>query len=239
MLIVENLDAFYGNLQILRSISLEVKEKEIVALTGANGAGKTTTLNTLSGLIQKKTGTIRFQGQNICALPPERIFALGIVQVPENRRIFKPLTLLENLEIGAYLRYKHRERKEISQDFDFVFQLFPILRNRAHQIAGTLSGGEQQMLSIGRALMGRPKLILLDEPSLGLAPLIVKEIFEIIKILRTSGRTILLVEQNLRACLKVSDRIYVMEMGRIGIQTNGQGLLKEEVKKAYLGGVES
>ncbi|MEW6377731.1 MAG: ABC transporter ATP-binding protein [Thermodesulfobacteriota bacterium] len=236
MLRVENLDAFYGSIQVLKGISLEVREKESVALVGANGAGKTTLLNTISGLVEKKTGMIKFQGRNISGLPPEKIITFGIIQVPENRRIFKPLTALENLEIGAYIRSKHGEKKEILQDFDFVFRLFPILKNRTNQLAGTLSGGEQQMLSIGRALMSRPKLVLLDEPSLGLAPLVVKEILEIINTLRLGGMTVMLVEQNLKACLKVSDRVYVMEMGKIRIEGEAANLLKkEEVKKAFLG----
>jgi branched-chain amino acid transport system ATP-binding protein len=236
MLRIKNLHAYYGRIQALDNISLHVRPGEIVSLIGANGAGKTTTLNTISAIIPCKEGQIRFQDTPITGLPAEKIVAAGISQVPEGRQIFAPLTVFENLQLGAYLRYKNKEKHAINKDLDWVFQLFPRLKERYHQIAGTLSGGEQQMLAIGRALMARPKLLLLDEPSMGLAPLVVRDIMETISALRDEGVTILIVEQNARASLKISDRGYVLETGRVILQGNSEDLLNDsDVKRAYLG----
>lgn len=213
---------------------MEVEEGEIVTLIGANGAGKTTTLMSISGVVPPRNGDIIFQNEPIHQLPPNRIVAKGICQVPEGRRIFPLLTVLENLDMGAFLRTDARRVKE---DLDYVFELFPILAQRRHQAGGTLSGGEQQMLAISRALMARPRLLLLDEPSLGLAPLVVKRIFEIIHIINVeSNTTILLVEQNANLALKVAHRGYVMENGRITLSGSAESLMaNEEVRKAYLG----
>jgi branched-chain amino acid transport system ATP-binding protein len=213
-----------------------VRAREIVSLIGANGAGKTTMLNTISGLIPNEKGDITFLEAKINGLPPEKIVAAGISQVPEGRQIFAPLTVRENLELGAYLRFKSEEKEAIQKDLDWVFQLFPRLNERVTQIAGTLSGGEQQMLAIGRALMARPKLLLLDEPSMGLAPLIVKDIMNTISELRDDGVTILIVEQNARASLGISDRGYVLETGQVILQGTSEDLLNDrDVKRAYLG----
>jgi len=207
-----------------------------VALIGANGAGKTTLLNLISGIIRPSSGRVVFNGQDIASFRPEKIVELGIIQVPEARLLFGPLTVKENLELGAYRRRGKQERKAVSADFEYVLQLFPVLKNRLQQRAQTLSGGEQQMLAIGRGLMARPRLLLLDEPSLGLAPLIVQEILAVIVRLKHEGTTILLVEQNARAALRISDRAYVMEAGWIRLHGKAQDLLEdEEVKKAYLG----
>ncbi|RLD97444.1 MAG: ABC transporter ATP-binding protein [Aquificota bacterium] len=236
MLLVRDLHVYYGGLHALKGVNLEVKKGEIVAIIGRNGAGKTTLLNTLSGLVRAKKGSILFRGREITGLKPHQIVELGLYQVPEGRLIFSPLTVLENLELGAYLRTTPEERKKTLEDMEYVLELFPILKERLHQQAGTLSGGEQQMLAIGRALVGKTKLLILDEPSLGLAPMVVKEIFQIIARLRRDGGTILLVEQNARAALAISDRTYVMEAGRVVMEGPSQELLgREEVQKAYLG----
>ena len=236
MLKIRNLQTFYGRIRVLDNVSLSVKTGEIVTLIGANGAGKSTMLNCISSLIPSKEGEILFQGQRINGQPPEAIVRLGICQVPEGRQIFQPLTVLENLELGAYLRFGRRESSSIQQDLNMVFSLFPVLSERSDQVSGTLSGGEQQMLAIGRALMSRPKLLLLDEPSMGLAPRLVVDIFHTISRLRHEGLTILVVEQNARAALKIADRGYVLETGRVILQGSAAELLEDhDVKRAYLG----
>jgi branched-chain amino acid transport system ATP-binding protein len=213
-----------------------VKPGEVVTLIGANGAGKSTILNCISRLIPCREGEIFFQGHRINGETPEAVVRLGICQVPEGRQIFQPLTVLENLELGAYLRYGKRNRGSIQQDMDMVFSLFPVLAERLQQVSGTLSGGEQQMLAIGRALMSRPKLLLLDEPSMGLAPRVVADIFHTVVKLRQEGLTILIVEQNARAALRIADRGYVMETGKIILQGTASELLEDhDVKRAYLG----
>jgi branched-chain amino acid transport system ATP-binding protein len=213
-----------------------VKPGEVVTLIGANGAGKSTILNCISRLIPCREGEIFFQGQRINGQPPEAVVRLGICQVPEGRQIFQPLTVLENLELGAYLSYGKRNRGSIQQDMDMVISLFPVLAERLQQISGTLSGGEQQMLAIGRALMSRPKLLLLDEPSMGLAPRVVVDIFHTVVKLRQEGLTILIVEQNARAALRIADRGYVLETGKIILQGTASELLEDhDVKRAYLG----
>jgi branched-chain amino acid transport system ATP-binding protein len=234
MLKVNAIDAHYGNIQALKGVSLEVEEGEIVTLIGANGAGKTTTLMALCGVVPPRSGEILFQGQPIQSLSPDRIVAMGIIQVPEGRRIFPNMSVLENLEMGAYLR---NNKTLIRQDLNMVMDLFPILAQRRNQPGGTLSGGEQQMLAISRALMARPRLLLLDEPSLGLAPIIIQQIFEIIrKINHDSNTTIFLVEQNANQALKLAHRGYVMENGRITLTDSAENLLNNEaVRKAYLG----
>ncbi|HXV22326.1 MAG TPA: ABC transporter ATP-binding protein [Desulfuromonadales bacterium] len=234
MLKVNAIDAHYGSIQALKGVSLEIEEGEIVTLIGANGAGKTTTLMALCGVVPPRSGEILFQEQPIQGLSPDRIVAMGIIQVPEGRRIFPNMSVLENLEMGAYLR---NNKALIRQDLNMVMDLFPILAQRRNQLGGTLSGGEQQMLAISRALMARPRLLLLDEPSLGLAPIIIQQIFEIIrKINRDSNTTIFLVEQNANQALKLAHRGYVMENGRITLTDSAENLLNnEEVKKAYLG----
>ncbi len=236
MLRIRNLQTYYGRIRVLDNVSLSVKPGEVVTLIGANGAGKSTILNCISRLIPCREGEIFFQGQRINGQPPEAVVRLGICQVPEGRQIFQPLTVLENLELGAYLRYAKRNRSSIQQDMDMIFSLFPVLAERSGQISGTLSGGEQQMLAIGRALMSRPKLLLLDEPSMGLAPRLVADIFHTIVRLRQEGLTILIVEQNARAALRIADRGYVMETGKIILQGTASELLEDhDVKRAYLG----
>jgi len=234
MLEVKDIKTYYGNIQAIKGISLEISEGEIITLIGANGAGKTTTLMSISGIVPPKTGDILFLGESLKELSPNQIVALGISQVPEGRRIFPFLTVTENLDMGAFLR---NDSSEIQKDLEYVFDLFPILAERRHQSGGTLSGGEQQMLAVARALMARPRLLLLDEPSLGLAPLIVKQIFKIIrKINKENNTTIFLVEQNANLALQVAHRGYVMENGRITLSDTSQNLLaNEDVKKAYLG----
>jgi len=234
MLEVKNIQTYYGNIQAIKGISLEISEGEIITLIGANGAGKTTTLMSISGIVPPKAGDILFLGQSLQELSPNQIVALGISQVPEGRRIFPYLTVTENLDMGAFLR---NDTAEIHKDLEYIFDLFPILAERRNQTGGTLSGGEQQMLAVARALMARPRLLLLDEPSLGLAPLIVKQIFEIIrKINAENNTTIFLVEQNANLALQVAHRGYVMENGRITLSDTSQNLLaNEDVKKAYLG----
>ena len=234
MLEVKEIDVYYGAIHALKKMSLEVEQGTIVTLIGANGAGKTTTLKTISGILRPKSGTVIYKGTEISKIAPEKIVSLGISQVPEGRRVFQTMSVLENLEMGAYLR---KDKKEILNDMENVFTRFPRLKERRKQMAGTLSGGEQQMLAIGRALMARPELMLMDEPSMGLAPLLVKEIFEIIKDINSRGTTILLVEQNANMALSIADKAYVIETGEIVLQGTAEQLMKsEEVKKAYLGG---
>ncbi len=235
MLQIRNLHAYYGKIEALGGVSCHVNQGEIVALIGANGAGKTTLLNAICGLVQAK-GKITFNGENLLGLSPEGIVARGISQVPEGRQIFAPLTVAENLALGAYLRQRRSQRPEISADLDNVYALFPRLAERRQQTAGTLSGGEQQMLAIGRALMARPRLLLLDEPSLGLAPVVVESIMATIVSLRQQGVTILMVEQNARTALSIADRGYVLETGRILLSGPARQLLHDrQVTRAYLG----
>ncbi|MFP4113523.1 MAG: ABC transporter ATP-binding protein [Spirochaetota bacterium] len=234
MLKLENLSTYYGNIQALKSISLEVQEGEIITLIGANGAGKSTTLMSISGIVPPKEGEIYFEGEPIRGEAPDNIVRRGIIQVPEGRHIFPGLSVQENLDMGALLR---NDKAAIAEDIEYVFSLFPILRDRRSQAGGTLSGGEQQMLAISRALMARPRLLLLDEPSLGLAPLIVQQIFEIIRMINEKDKTtIFLVEQNANLALKVAHRGYVMETGSITMTDTATRLLaNEEVRRAYLG----
>ena len=234
MLELKNIKTFYGNIQALKDVSIQISEGEIITLIGANGAGKSTTLMSISGIVPPRSGEILFMGQPIQDLPPNDIVSLGISQVPEGRRIFPFLTVAENLDMGAFLR---KDKDEIKSDIEYIYELFPILAERRNQAGGTLSGGEQQMLAISRALMAKPRLLLMDEPSLGLAPLIVKQIFEIIqKINAESKTTIFLVEQNANMALKVAHRGYVMETGRVSMTDTAANLLaNDEVRKAYLG----
>lgn len=234
MLEINNINVYYGAIHALKGVSLSVEEGQIVSLIGANGAGKSTTLRTISGLLKPKSGELLFEGKSLTDVAAHNIVKLGISQVPEGRRIFANMTVLENMELGAYTR---SNRKEIAQDMDKVFSRFPRLAERRSQMAGTLSGGEQQMLAMGRALMSRPRLLLLDEPSMGLAPLLVKEIFSIIKEINAGGTTILLVEQNANMALSIAHKAYVLETGRITISGTAQELSESEaVRKAYLGG---
>ncbi len=234
MLRVEDINVYYGAIHAIKGISLDVPDGEIVALIGSNGAGKSTTLRTISGLMKPKTGKILYEGNDIVGVPAHKIVGMGLCQVPEGRHVFANMTVLENLELGAYLR---KDKDGIAKDMQDVFEKFPRLLERKDQIAGTLSGGEQQMLAMGRALMSRPKLLLLDEPSMGLAPLLVKEIFNIIKEINAGGTTILLVEQNANMALSIADKAYVLETGRITLSGTAQELASsEEVRKAYLGG---
>jgi branched-chain amino acid transport system ATP-binding protein len=233
LLELDNVKTYYGNIRALKGISLEVNEGEIVCLIGGNGAGKSTTLMTISGILTPQEGNIIYQGQSIISVRPDNIVQMGICQVPEGRMIFPMLTVMENLDLGAYLR---KDKAGIKEDINQVFGLFPVLRERCDQAGGTLSGGEQQMLAIGRALMARPKLLLLDEPSLGLAPILVDVIFKIIRQINNQGTTILLVEQNAQLALQYSHRGYVIETGEIVLTDTSAELLKnEQVKKAYLG----
>jgi branched-chain amino acid transport system ATP-binding protein len=230
---VEKLNVKFGAIHALKGLDFNIQKGEIVSLIGANGAGKTTTLSAISGLVSWQGG-VAFEGSSLAGLKPHEIVKLGLSQSPEGRGVFSPLSVLENLEMGAYTR---KDKTEIAQDLENCFELFPRLKERIKQTAGTLSGGEQQMLAISRALMSRPKLLLLDEPSLGLAPLIVQQIFDIIKRLNQSGMTVLLVEQNARMALKISNRAYVVETGRITLSGTGADLLSNpDVQKAYLGG---
>jgi branched-chain amino acid transport system ATP-binding protein len=234
MLKVNSINTYYGNIQALKGVSLEIEEGEIVTLIGANGAGKTTTLMSLCGIVPPRSGEILFQGKPVHGLSGDRIVQMGIIQVPEGRRIFPNMSVMENLEMGAYLR---TNKLLVKQDINMVMELFPILAQRRSQMGGTLSGGEQQMLAISRALMARPRLLLLDEPSLGLAPIIIKQIFDIIrKINHDNNTTIFLVEQNANQALKLAHRGYVMENGRITMTDSAEKLLdNEQVKTAYLG----
>lgn len=233
MLKIENLAVHYGMIQAVHDVSLEVKPGEIVTLIGANGAGKTTILRTISGLIRPTTGQLLFEGNDLTKTAPQKIVAAGLSQVPEGRHVFAGLSVMENLEMGAYLR----KDQDVKADYDQVFAKFPVLKERKNQDAATLSGGEQQMLAMGRALMSKPKLLLLDEPSMGLAPIFIKEIFSIIQEINAQGTTVLLVEQNAKMALSVAHRGYVLETGKIVLSGTGAELLaSEEVKKAYLGG---
>ena len=233
MLKIENLHVNYGGIQALRGISLEVPDGKIVTLIGANGAGKSTTLRTITGLVKAASGSITFDGEELVGKAIDKIVTTGIAMSPEGRRVFPDMTVVENLKIGAYLR---KDKDEIEEDLDWVYDLFPRLKERSWQLAGTLSGGEQQMLAVGRALMSRPKVLLLDEPSLGLAPLVVQDIFSIIKEINRQGVTVLLIEQNANMALKIADLAYVLETGNITISGTGAELLADErVKEAYLG----
>ncbi len=233
MLEIENLSVHYGMIQAVRDVSFHVEKGEIVSLIGANGAGKTTILRTISGLTRSSKGKISFEGKGIEKQAPQKIVASGLSQVPEGRHVFPGLTVQENLEMGAFLR----KDKEVKQDYEQVFSKFPVLKERKNQDAATLSGGEQQMLAMGRALMSKPKLLLLDEPSMGLAPIFIREIFSIIQEIQKQGTTILLIEQNAKMALSIANRGYVLETGKIVLEGTGQELLaSEDVKKAYLGG---
>lgn len=234
MLEILDLHVHYGGIHAIKGISMNVEEGQIISLIGANGAGKSTTLRTICGLKEATRGSIKYKGTELTKLDTSEIVRLGVTMVPEGRRVFSNLTVYENLLAGAYLR---KDKEQIKKDIQYVFELFPRLQERINQRAGTLSGGEQQMLAIGRALMSRPKLLLFDEPSLGLAPVIVKEVFQMIKRIHSEGVTILLVEQNAYEALKLSDYAYVLETGRIVLQGTGKELLEDErVRKAYLGG---
>jgi branched-chain amino acid transport system ATP-binding protein len=234
MLKIDNINLYYDGIHALKGVSLEVPEGKIISLIGANGAGKTSTLRTISGLNKPKTGSITYDNQDLLKVSPEKLVNMGIIQVPEGRRIFAPMTVYENLELGAYLR---KDKDGIEKDLKNVFKRFPRLEERKKQLAGTLSGGEQQMLAMGRALMAQPKVLLLDEPSMGLAPILVREIFDIIKELNSIGITILLVEQNAKMALSIADYAYVLETGKIVLEGKGQDLAdSDEIQKAYLGG---
>ena len=238
MLRLKNINTYYGKVHALKNVSLHLGEGEIVTLIGANGAGKTTILNSISGVTPASSGEILFCKEMVATLAPDKVVQRGISQVPEGRQVFKPLSVEDNLELGAYLRYRNREGKAaIHKDMEKVYSLFPRLEERRKQLAGTMSGGEQQMLAIGRALMTNPKMLLLDEPSMGLAPLVVQEIFRVLERLRQeNGTTILLVEQNAKAALKLADRGYVLETGKVIIEGPANELLENaEVKRAYLG----
>ncbi len=232
MLKVTGIETFYGKIQALKGISLNVEEGKIVTLLGANGAGKTTTMKTIAGLLTPRSGSIEFLGENVTGLRPDQLLRKGIALVPEGRAILSSMTVLENLEMGAY----HRKDKDIHKDIEGVMQHFPILKERESQLGGTLSGGQQQMLAIARALLSKPKLLLLDEPSMGLAPLIVADIFKIIKEIKAEGTTVLLVEQNAKQALRIADYGYVMETGKIIIEGNSKDLLEDpRIVEAYLG----
>ena len=234
MLEVKNLSVHYGMIQAVRNVNFKVNEGEIVSLIGANGAGKSTILKTLSGLIHPSEGEILYLGENIASTSAKQIVEKGLVQVPEGRHVFPGLTVKENLELGAFLR---KDKEEIQKDMEAVFERFPILKERKDQDAQTLSGGEQQMLAMGRALMSRPKLLLLDEPSMGLAPIFIREIFKIIQEIQKTGTTVLLIEQNAKMALSISNRAYVLETGSVVLSGTGQELLEsDEIQKAYLGG---
>ncbi|MDP4127078.1 MAG: ABC transporter ATP-binding protein [Bacillota bacterium] len=234
MLVLEDINVYYGAIHALKGISFEVNQGEIVTLIGSNGAGKSTSLKTISGLLRPKKGKITFKGENLANIAPQSIVANGISQVPEGRHVFANMTVIENLELGAYLR---KDKAGVKQDLKRVYELFPRLLERSSQLSGTLSGGEQQMLAMGRALMSKPQLLLLDEPSMGLAPIFVKQIFSIIKEINSSGTTILLVEQNAHMALSIANRAYVLETGKIVLSGDSQKLAaSEEVRRAYLGG---
>ena len=233
MLEIKDLEVYYGMIQAIKGISFQVNEGEVIALIGANGAGKTTTLHTISGLIAPKNGTVTFEGADITKIPAHKIVSLGMAHVPEGRRVFASLSVFQNLKLGAYTR---SSKEEIEESLQTVYKRFPRLEERKNQPAGTLSGGEQQMLAMGRALMSKPRIILMDEPSMGLSPIFVNEIFDIIKSVSAGGTTVLLVEQNAKKALSIADRGYVLETGRIVLEGNAQDLLNDEtVKKAYLG----
>ena len=233
MLSVNNLQVHYGMIQAIKEVSFEVNEGEVIALIGANGAGKTTILHTVSGLLQPTKGSVIFEGQDITKVPAHKIVSLGMAHVPEGRRVFAQLTVLENLKLGAYTR---KDKNEMEETLKMIYKRFPRLEERKNQIAGTLSGGEQQMLAMGRALMSHPKIILMDEPSMGLSPIFVEEVFKIIRDISAEGVTVLLVEQNAKKALNIADRAYVLETGNIILQGDAKKLMNDEsVKKAYLG----
>lgn len=233
MLEVKDLEVYYGMIQAIKGISFEVNQGEVIALIGANGAGKTTTLHTITGLLSPKKGSVMFEGTDITKIPAHKIVSMGMAHVPEGRRVFAELSVYENLKMGAYTR---KDKNEIEESIANVYKRFPRLEERRNQMAGTLSGGEQQMLAMGRALMSKPKIILMDEPSMGLSPIFVNEIFDIIQAVSESGTTVLLVEQNAKKALSIADRAYVLETGKITMSGNAKDLLKDEaVKKAYLG----
>ena len=234
LLEVKDLQVYYGVINALKGVSFEVNEGEVVALIGANGAGKTTTLHTITGLLQAKSGSIIYDGKDITKVPPHKIVTMGMAHVPEGRRIFQQLSVIEYLKLGAYTR---SDKKEIAESLKRVYEHFPRLEERKNQVAGTLSGGEQQMLAMGRAMMSNPKIVVMDEPSMGLSPLLVKEVFKIIEAMHKSGITVLLVEQNAKMALSIADRAYVLETGKIKLSGTGKELAEsEDIKKAYLGG---
>jgi branched-chain amino acid transport system ATP-binding protein len=234
MLKVEDINVFYGKIHAIHDLSFNVKEGEIVTLIGANGAGKTTILKSISRILSPSSGIIKFRDEDLSKIPAHQIIDMGMAHVPEGRRVFSKMTVYENLEMGAFIR---KDKREIQEDFEMVFKRFPRLKERIKQQAGTLSGGEQQMLAMGRALMSRPKILLMDEPSMGLAPILVDEIFDIIEKLHDAGTTILLVEQNAHKALKIADRGYVLETGKVIAEGKASDLLQDEsVKNAYLGG---
>ena len=233
MLEIKDLEVYYGVIQAIKGISFEVNQGEVIALIGANGAGKTTALHTITGLISPKKGSVVFEGKDITKVPAHKIVSMGMAHVPEGRRVFAELSVYENLKMGAYTR---SDKNEIEESLANVYKRFPRLEERKNQMAGTLSGGEQQMLAMGRALMSRPKIILMDEPSMGLSPILVNEIFDIIRSVSESGTTVLLVEQNAKKALAIADRAYVLETGRITMSGNAKDLLEDDsIKKAYLG----
>src|SRR4030042_1087084 len=235
LLEIRDINTYYGNIHALKGVSLHVDRGEIVTVIGGNGAGKTTLLNTISGVLHSRTGEILFEDQRIGRLSPDKVVRVGISQVPERRQVFSTMNVLDNLLLGAYLRRGRDKKDEIRTDLNSVFEIFPVLKDRQKQMGGTLSGGEQQMLALGRGLMAKPKLLLLDEPSLGLAPLLVREIFRVAGELREHGTTILLVEQNARAALRLADRGYVLETGEVVVEGSSEELLHDErVQKAYL-----
>ena len=236
MLKLQSVVTYYGRILALRGISLHVDAGEIVAIVGPNGAGKTTVLNTISGVVPARSGRIIFDGHDVTGFPTEKLVRMGLTQVPEGRQLFAGMTVLENLVLGAYRRSRAAKKKEMADDLERVYDVFPILRERRNQLAGTLSGGEQQMLAIGRALMSRPRMLLLDEPSMGLAPMVVKEIFRVIADLRKEGTTVLIVEQNAKAALGIAKRAYVMETGRVVMEGTASELARNpEIQRAYLG----
>ena len=233
MLKVEGLNVYYGSIHAIKGVSFEVNQGEIVTMIGANGAGKSTTMNTVAGLLKPKSGSIAFEGHDITSTPASKVVSLGLALCPEGRRVFQQMSVRENLEMGGYTR----PAGELAASLDQVFEQFPRLKERQRQIAGTLSGGEQQMLAMGRALMSAPKLMMLDEPSMGLAPILVEQVFDIIQSLHKAGTTILLVEQNAQMALSIADRAYVLENGKVSLSGTGEELAKsEQVQKAYLGG---
>lgn len=233
MLEIKDLEVYYGVIQAIKGISFEVNQGEVIALIGANGAGKTTTLHTITGLISPKKGSVVFEGKDITKVPAHKIVSMGMAHVPEGRRVFAELSVYENLKMGAYTR---KDKNEIEESLKNVYKRFPRLEERKNQMAGTLSGGEQQMLAMGRALMSRPKIILMDEPSMGLSPIMVNEIFDIIRSVSESGTTVLLVEQNAKKALAIADRAYVLETGKIVLEGKAKDLLEDDsIKKAYLG----
>lgn len=233
MLEVKDLEVYYGVIQAIKGISFEVNEGEVIALIGANGAGKTTTLHTITGLLSPKKGSVLFNGQDITKIPAHKIVGLGMAHVPEGRRVFAQFTVLQNLKMGAYTR---SDKNEIEETLEKVYKRFPRLEERKNQLAGTLSGGEQQMLAMGRALMSKPKIILMDEPSMGLSPILVNEIFDIIQSVSASGTTVLLVEQNAKKALSIADRAYVLETGKIVLDGDAKDLMNNDsIKRAYLG----